>query len=342
MIDQKKYPAKVDVAVLLLFFTRTDSFEKVFEAVRQARPSKLFLYQDGPRGERDMAGIEACRKIAENIDWECEVYRKYQERNYGCDPSEYLSQKWAFSIVDKCIVLEDDDVPSQSFFPFCKELLDRYEHDERISMISGFNTDEVTPDVADDYFFTSAQAIWGWASWRRVIDRWQGDYAFLDDENAMRLLRAKCKRQGFRAAMIDMARDHRASGKEFYETIMWADMVLNSGLAIMPTRNMVNNLGAVNDSTHFSSLTTMNHRMRRIFTMKRYEIDFPLKHPRYVIENVDFKERYYKVHAWNHPWIKIQNSIEELFLNLMHGKFSFIGKAVKRRLSKWLGTYKHQ
>lgn len=342
MIDQKKYPAKVDVAVLLLFFTRTDSFEKVFEAVREARPSKLFLYQDGPRGERDMAGIEACRKIAENIDWECEVYRKYQERNYGCDPSEYLSQKWAFSIVDKCIVLEDDDVPSQSFFPFCKELLDRYEHDERISMISGFNTDEVTPDVADDYFFTSAQAIWGWASWRRVIDRWQGDYAFLDDENAMRLLRAKCKRQGFRAAMIDMARDHRASGKEFYETIMWADMVLNSGLAIMPTRNMVNNLGAVNDSTHFSSLTTMNHRMRSIFTMKRYEIDFPLKHPRYVIENVDFKERYYKVHAWNHPWIKIQNSIEELFLNLKHGNFSFIGKAVKRRLSKWLGTYKHQ
>ena len=213
---ENKFPAKIDVAVLLLFFTRTDSFEKVFEAVREARPSKLFLYQDGPRGERDMAGIEACRKIAENIDWECDVYRKYQERNYGCDPSEYLSQKWAFSIVDKCIVLEDDDVPSQSFFPFCKEMLDRYEHNERISMISGFNTDEVTPDVNDDYFFTSVQAIWGWASWRRVIDRWQGDYKFLDDEQAMRLLKNKCKYQGFRAAMIDMAADHRKSGKEYY------------------------------------------------------------------------------------------------------------------------------
>ena len=104
-MTEKKYPAKIDVAVLLLFFTRTDSFEKVFEAVREARPTKLFLYQDGPRGERDLAGIEACRKIAENIDWECEVYRKYQDRNYGCDPSEFLSQKWAFSIVDKCIVL---------------------------------------------------------------------------------------------------------------------------------------------------------------------------------------------------------------------------------------------
>ena len=44
-----KHPAKTDIAVLLLFFTRSDTFAKVFEAVRQARPSKLLLYQDGPR-----------------------------------------------------------------------------------------------------------------------------------------------------------------------------------------------------------------------------------------------------------------------------------------------------
>ena len=151
----KKQPFKTDVAVLMLFFNRPDSFGKVFEEVRKARPSHLFLYQDGPRGERDMAGIMACRKIAENVDWECDVRRNYQERNYGCDPSGYLSQRWAFSMADKCIVIEDDVVPSQSFFPFCKEMLDRYEHDERITMIAGFNTDEVSEDVSCDYFFTS-------------------------------------------------------------------------------------------------------------------------------------------------------------------------------------------
>ena len=72
-----KQPAKTDIAVLLLFFNRADTFRQVFEAVKEARPSKLFLYQDGPRGERDMAGIEACRAIVsdENIDWECEVHR---------------------------------------------------------------------------------------------------------------------------------------------------------------------------------------------------------------------------------------------------------------------------
>ena len=99
-----KHPANSDIAVLLLFFTRPDTFGRVFAEVKKARPSRLFLYQDGPRGEQDMPGIEACRKIADDIDWECEVHRMYQDRNYGCDPSEYISQKWAFSIVDKCIV----------------------------------------------------------------------------------------------------------------------------------------------------------------------------------------------------------------------------------------------
>ena len=97
--------ALVDVAVLILFFNRPEPLEKVFEQVRKARPAKLFLYQDGPRGERDLPGIEACREVVGRIDWECEVHRLFQEKNYGCDPSEYLSQKWAFSMVDKCIFL---------------------------------------------------------------------------------------------------------------------------------------------------------------------------------------------------------------------------------------------
>ena len=276
---QGKREAGIDVAVLILFFNRPDHLQLVFDEVRKARPSRLFLYQDGPRDEKDMPGINACREVVDNIDWECEVHRLYQERNYGCDPSEYLSQKWAFSMADKCIVLEDDDVPSQSFFPFCKELLDRYEHDERITMIAGFNSDEVTPDVPDDYFFTSVFSIWGWASWRRVVDQWDEHYSFLDDKYNLRQLEELIRQRGFRKDFLPMCRDHRASGKAFYETIFWASMLLNNGLAIMPTRNLVNNMGVTADSTHFTaSLDTIPSRLRRMFTMQRFDLDFPLRH----------------------------------------------------------------
>ncbi len=334
-INDMKYPAKTDVAVLILFFNRPDHLKEVFDEVRKARPAKLFLYQDGPRGDRDLPGIEACRAVVgdDEIDWQCQVHRRYQEQNYGCDPSEYLSQKWAFSIVDKCIVLEDDDVPTQSFFPFCKEMLDRYEHDDRIWMVSGFNIDEETKDVDADYFFTQTCNIWGWASWRRVIDQWDGQYSFLDDPTTMQQLRAVMRQRRYNKKFLQMLYDHRASGKEYYETIFWSSMILNSALAIMPTKNQINNMGLTADSTHFTgSIHTTPRAYRRIFTMKRHEMQFPLRHPRHVIEHVAFKERLYRVHAWEHPWIKVSRSLEELLLNLRYGNFSIIGKALKNRL----------
>ena len=323
-------PALVDVSVLILFFNRPQQLSQVFEQVKKARPSRLFLYQDGARNERDLPGIEACREIVSQIDWECEVERLYQEKNFGCDPSEYISQKWAFSKVEKCIVLEDDDVPSVSFFRFCKEMLDKYEHDTRISMITGFNPEEITKDMPYDYFFATTFSIWGWASWRRVVDQWDEFYSFLDDSFNMRQLEQLIKERKFRSDFIYMCQRHREHQKAYYETIFHASILFGSGLSIVPARNMINNLGATADSTHFAgSVHTLPKGYRRIFTMKRYEVDFPLKHPRYVIENVAYKESVYRIMGWDHPWIKIGRSFEELFLNLRYGNFSIITKAVK-------------
>jgi hypothetical protein len=340
-----KHPAKTDIAVLLLFFTRSDTFRQVFDAVRQARPSKLLLYQDGPRDEGDMPGIEACREIVSDahIDWECEVHRQYLDHNQGCDPSGFLSHQWAFSIADDVIILEDDVVPSQSFFPFCKEMLDRYEHDERISMIAGFNIDEVTADCSDSYFFTSAFSIWGWASWRRVAERWDPTYGFIRDQKAMEKLERVVKERNLRKDMLQMFRDHSQSGKAYFETIYWSDMLLNNCLAIMPQQNQINNIGLMADSTHFSAeLKTTPHRIRRMFTMQRHELSFPLKHPQGVTENRAYLERLYRANAWNHPWIKVQNSIEELLLNLRYGNFAHIAQSITRRIRKWTGTEKHK
>lgn len=347
------FPYNIDVPVLILFFNRPDHLSEVFAEVKKARPSQLFLYQDGPRGERDIPGIEGCRAIVsdENIDWDCKVHRLYQEKNYGCDPSEYLSQKWAFSIVDKCIVLEDDDVPSQAFFPFCKELLDRYENDERVWMIAGFNSEEVTMVNDDDnddnrkasYFFTSVFSIWGWASWRRVIDTWDAGYSWLDDEAKVAKVERVIKEKRLRSDILQMCRDHKVAGKAFYESIFWSSMLLNDGIAIMPTHNLINNRGVTDDSTHFQgSLKTMPHNLRKQFTMKRFEIAFPLVHPTEVSEYKPFKEAVYRRNAWGHPWVKVCYSLEELLLNLRYGNFAVIMKALRRRVNKWLGRDRHK
>ena len=343
-------PYLVDIPVLILFFNRPQQLSQVFAEVRKARPSRLFLYQDGPRSEADMAGIIACREVVAQVDWECQVETFYQEKNYGCDPSEYISQKWAFSHVDKCIVLEDDDIPAVSFFSFCKEMLERYADDERITMISGFNVEEETDDAEggdyffstnlSSYFFTTAFSIWGWASWRRVVDQWDEHYTWLDNPTAVRQLEALISERGYRDDFLPMCRKHRQQGKAFYETIFWSHMLLSGGLAIVPRKNMINNLGATADSTHFGgTLETMPHGYRRIFTMKRYEIPegHTLCHPPYVIEHVAYRHRAYRIMGWRCPMVKISRSIEELLLNLRYGNFRFIISSIQKRIKKWLG-----
>ncbi|MCM1080040.1 MAG: hemolysin activation protein [Bacteroidales bacterium] len=351
-------PALVDISVLMLFHARADHFGKVWEEVRKARPKRLFLYQDGPRLtdkdgmpvtdmrlSKDWEGIAKCRRMADdsNIDWECEVHRNYQERNLGCDPSEFLSQQWAFSLTDKCVVLEDDDVPSLSFFTFCKEMLDRYENDPRVTMIAGFNTDEdsrrflkATDGTVPDYFFTRAFSIWGWASWARVIRNLDGEYGFVKDGETFCRLKEKAAAYGQRSEMIDLCRQHSTAGKPYYETILWAYMILNDGLAVMPSVNLINNIG-LDGGTHYSTqLELLPKRLRRQFTMARHELRFPLSHPAGVEEEPGYQERWYLRNAWNNPWRKVQYSFEELWLNLRKGNFRTIIASVNNRIKKTL------
>ena len=75
--------------------------------------------------------------------------------------------------------------------------------------------------------------------------------------------------------------------------------------------------------------------------MGRHELTFPLVRPESVTENKAYLERLYKTNGWNHPWIKIGNSLEELWLNLRYGQFRHIGQSIARRASKWFGTFRH-
>lgn len=288
------HPSKIDVAVLLIFFVRVEKTEEVFNEIRKARPSKLFLYQDGPRAERkdDMQKIEACRKIVEQIDWDCEVFRYYQDKNFGCDPSEYIAQKWMFSHVDKGIILEDDDVPSQSFFPFCKELLDKYEHDYRINIICGMNNLGSTSSNAS-YIFTRYGSIWGWATWKRNVDLWDKDFKWMNDEETVKSL--KIKYPNFKQ-LIRVCKYHISTGRDHYESILGAHQWLNHQLNIVPTQNMITNIGIGADTTHScDDINKLPKATRKLLYQPRHEIDFPIIHPDYVVEDMGFKRKFEKL-----------------------------------------------
>ena len=311
--------ALIDVPVLLLFFVRPDTFRKVFEQVKEARPSKLFLFQDGAREGRpgDAEKIEECRKIAEDIDWECEVHTYYSEKNLGCDPAEYTAISWAFESVDRLIILEDDDVPSQSFFPFCTELLEKYKDDNRIHMIAGLNhLEDVSSEISESYFFSKAISIWGWATWKREWEKCDLTFDYLRNNQYRKQILDNIEPKSWAKFQIKRSERTYTQFKEHgtvysYELLNAMTMHLNSSYSIVPIKNMISNIGVTGDSTHnVNDIRKLPKGIRWIFNMKRYELEFPLKHPKYVMENKEYRRKTFSKMARNNKLKQFYRSVE--------------------------------
>src|SRR6185369_3015360 len=115
----------LSVPVVFTIFNRTDLTARVFETIRTARSGRMFVIADGPRSPEERDLCEETRQIVESIDWPCEVHRTYSETNLGCRIRMASGLNWVFSRVSEAIILEDDCLPSPSFFRFCSDLLNR-------------------------------------------------------------------------------------------------------------------------------------------------------------------------------------------------------------------------
>ncbi len=160
--------------VLIIGFNRPDHLKSLIERLRDVQPETIYLALDGPRGSQDEAQVRECQALALSIDWTDDVHTQFQARNLGCGKGVTAAITWFFDNVDRGIILEDDILPEPSFFPFCSELLDRYQFDERVFAISGCNPvpseGQTNPEAA--YRFAQVTHVWGWATWKRSWQRY--------------------------------------------------------------------------------------------------------------------------------------------------------------------------
>jgi hypothetical protein len=268
--------------ILFLVFNRPSTTKIVFEAIRKARPSKLYIAADGPR--RNKPGeAEKChevRAIVTNVDWDCDVKTLFREENFGCGKGVSSGITWFFENEPEGIILEDDCVPNSSFFPYCAELLERYRHDSRIMEISGNN---IRPGKfsSDDpsYSFSDHNGIWGWASWRRAWNLY--DYEMTQYK--------KVKEQGLLRNKFASIYEEHYFNWVFERTYLFPHITwdyqwefvkrINSGLTIVPKKNMVINIGFGAEATSTTSVDSPGSEM------KAELLEFPLKHPTHVISH---------------------------------------------------------
>lgn len=240
--------------IVFLIFRRPDLTARVFEAIRKAQPSKLFVVADGPRDASEPQLCQQARAVTEQVDWDCEVLRNYADTNLGCRKRVSTGLDWVFEQAEEAIILEDDCLPHPSFFRYCQELLKRYREDERIWCISGNNFQDGQQRGDGSYYFSNYNHCWGWASWRRAWQLYDHHLTHWPDVRDGRYL------EGILDSDLEVQywqnifeRLYSLGEPNTWDYAWTLTCWLNRGLTVLPNVNLVSNIGFRSDGMHTKS-----------------------------------------------------------------------------------------
>lgn len=241
-----------DTPILMIMFNRPNHAIRVFESIKQIRPTQLFLAVDGPRHDHinEIDNVVQCRQLADAVDWPCQVETLFKEENLGCKKAVSSAINWFFKHVEHGIILEDDCLPNATFFDYCSILLRKYANDSRIMHICGHNLYGDIKWGTSSYFFTNIPHIWGWATWRRAWINYDVNMLeYPDFERSGGIERAVLNTK----SQVFWKKDFNKvyAGKMDTWDYQWVFAVWKcGGLCVTPNQNLISNIGFDEAATH--------------------------------------------------------------------------------------------
>ncbi|MFA6995443.1 MAG: hypothetical protein WC249_03500 [Patescibacteria group bacterium] len=278
--------------ILFLIYNRLETTQRVFEAIRRAQPKQLFVAADGPRLDRegDKEKCGATRRIIEQIDWDCEVKTLFREENLGCKTGVSSAINWFFENVEEGIILEDDCLPIDSFFPFCQLMLEKYRNNSSIGMIAGTNYLFSYNDFQYSYYLSKHCYVWGWATWKRAWSLYDLSISHFPENLFLRNYLQDSLSSNYYLDQFDYFKFNKIDTWD----IQWsATLMKNKLYSIVPVNNQISNIGLA--GTHTEKKVSLSINM----PSKAMDID-EIKHPPTVVYDnvldlVSMKNIVYKV-----------------------------------------------
>ncbi len=272
--------------LLFITFNRFIETKLVFSKIKEYKPTSFYISSDGPRyyiNDENILVTTIRNYILDNIDWECDVNILFQDVNLGCKSAVSSAINWFFQNVEEGIILEDDCLPSLSFFLFCEKLLTKYRFDPLIYHIDGSNFCNPVDKML--YHYSRYALIWGWASWKRAwkdYDINMNDYLEYKEKDFLNDIFRNNYEKKYWYNKLEIAFNNKIDTWDYqWFYAIWK----NKGITIRPNYNMIKNVGFNKNATH---TTTSN----KIFdNMNAFEIDFKLNTPSIKLINLKLDEQ---------------------------------------------------
>ena len=323
--------------ILFVPFCRIETATKVFKAIKKSKPKKLYVYSDGWREEKvgEKEKVEYLRKyVIDNVNWDCELFTKFEEKNRGLDSGMGTAVRWFFEQEEMGIVLEDDCMPTQSFFRFCSEILIKYKDEDKVSLVVGTNKTPKSTS-ANSYSFRRAcdfpeeiTQLWGFATWRRMFQKYVNPVPHLEEyktkikseENSIDyekyLINARAKTLISQTELVLAGKNNAA------DMMLKLSMLMNDKLFIIPDCNLITNIGfAVDGSGHdtFEYVVGGN--------LVPGEFQFPIQHPAQILSNPLSPNEFIRALYMPIPSEKEFWDLELANMNEIFSVYSFLGKS---------------
>ena len=263
--------------LLIICFNRPDLLSRVLEKVPSDFKGPIYVSRDGQRlshPEDHHAVREVESIVLEHFAETPDFHTTFHEGNLGCRVHVQTALNWFFSMVAEGVILEDDCVPGEDFFPFCLEMLERWRDNPKVMHVSGDNSVGAVAPRDSSYGFSERPLVWGWATWRRAWMQSDTELSSWRDVRGTKFekLLWPTKKEMLRRRMLldSISRD----GVPDTWDAQWAYSVrLMGGIAVMPAKNLISNIGFREDATH----TKRRGHIRENFPQGKV---FPLRHPK--------------------------------------------------------------
>jgi len=275
---------KINYPIILIVYNRPDHTKKILSQLNNFKIKKLYIISDGPKAKSlDIKNVEKTRKIVDEYLIKSKIkfkFKIYSNKNLGLRKRIISGLNTVFKREKVSIILEDDCIPTKDFFNFIDVMLKKFKNDRTIASIGGSN---YFPKfrVNSSYLKSKYFNPWGWATWK---DRWQNknlDPDFLLNSKKNYVLkkylgsfRAKIYWR-FKIWLIKKKRlDSWAYSWMYYN-------FLNKKKHILPSKNLINNIGIGVNSTNTRKLPYK-------YFFKKYKKKYSFNLPYILSESIDY------------------------------------------------------